>query len=175
MRILIRSAHTNIGLSGFARALFTRRQSSPVLVPSQIPTARVLALARSRADEQVVSESLYPGIQITISSLSTVKPDTITDRNSRDHVVGRPSALGRGGSSHGPVPQASLDSREAQHDKLAQPNPPLANNGLYNSKGAPIAGTGLITSTATTSRQVSTCFAFVLVGKWAPFVRSPGL
>src|SRR6185369_1151628 len=32
--------------------------------------------------------------------------------------------------------------------------PPLANNALYNSKGAPIASAGLITSTATTSRQV---------------------
>jgi hypothetical protein len=31
---------------------------------------------------------------------------------------------------------------------------PLANNALYNSKGAPIASAGLITSTATTSRQV---------------------
>ena len=32
--------------------------------------------------------------------------------------------------------------------------PPLANDALYNSKGAPIASAGLITSTATTSRQV---------------------
>jgi hypothetical protein len=32
--------------------------------------------------------------------------------------------------------------------------PPLPNNALFNSKGAPIASGGLITSTATTSRQV---------------------
>jgi hypothetical protein len=32
--------------------------------------------------------------------------------------------------------------------------PPLANDALYNSKGAPIASAGLITATATTSRQV---------------------
>lgn len=32
--------------------------------------------------------------------------------------------------------------------------PPLPNNALYNLKGAPIASAGLITSTATTSRQV---------------------
>jgi hypothetical protein len=89
--------------------------------------------------------------------------------------MGRPLALGRGVSSYGPVPLARLDSREAQHDKLAQPNPPLGNKGLYNPKGAPIAGAELITSTATTSRQVPTCFAFVLVGKWAPFACSPGL
>jgi TonB dependent receptor len=32
--------------------------------------------------------------------------------------------------------------------------PPLANDALYNSKGVPLAGAGLITSTATTSRQI---------------------
>ena len=32
--------------------------------------------------------------------------------------------------------------------------PPLANDALYNSKGTAIAGAGLITATATTSRQI---------------------
>jgi len=32
--------------------------------------------------------------------------------------------------------------------------PPLPNNSLYNTKGAPLATAGIITSTATTSRQI---------------------
>jgi hypothetical protein len=32
--------------------------------------------------------------------------------------------------------------------------PPLPNNALYNGKGAPLAAAGIITSTATTSRQI---------------------
>ncbi len=32
--------------------------------------------------------------------------------------------------------------------------PPLPNNALYNAKGAPLATAGVITATATTSRQI---------------------
>ena len=32
--------------------------------------------------------------------------------------------------------------------------PPLPNNALYNSKGTPLGTAGIITSTATTSRQI---------------------
>jgi hypothetical protein len=39
--------------------------------------------------------------------------------------------------------------------------PPLPNNSLYNAKGAPLASAGIITSTATTSRQVQLALRLV--------------
>ena len=39
--------------------------------------------------------------------------------------------------------------------------PPLPNNALYNTKGAPLATAGVITSTATTSRQIQLALRLV--------------
>jgi len=39
--------------------------------------------------------------------------------------------------------------------------PPLPNNSLYNTKGAPLASAGIITSTATTSRQIQLALRLV--------------
>ena len=39
--------------------------------------------------------------------------------------------------------------------------PPLPNNSLYNAKGAPLATAGIITATATTSRQIQLALRLV--------------
>jgi hypothetical protein len=39
--------------------------------------------------------------------------------------------------------------------------PPLPNNMLYNTKGAPLASAGIVTSTATTSRQIQLALRLV--------------
>jgi hypothetical protein len=51
---------------------------------------------------------------------------------------------------------ARLQFRTEIFNLLNRPyfEPPLPNNALYNSKGATLATAGIITSTATTSRQI---------------------
>ena len=57
--------------------------------------------------------------------------------------------------------QAAVSRRNVQSRERANFEPPLPNNSLYNAKAAPLATAGIITATATTSRQIQLALRLV--------------
>jgi hypothetical protein len=108
-----------------------------------------------------VTDPGNPSQYINLSCYTFPVPANRLGNAGRNSLIG-PGLVELDGSVHRNFPMrfisetATLQFRAEMFNLTNRTNlePPLPNNALYNSKGAPLATAGIITSTATTSRQI---------------------
>jgi hypothetical protein len=127
------------------------KSSSPYDVPNRVVGSACTHLTNRGNTLQYINLACY----------SFPLPANLFGDAGRNSLVGPglvelDSSVARDFNMHLFSESAKLQFRGEVFNFANRPNfePPLANNALYNSKGVPIASAGLITSTATTSRQV---------------------